>query len=372
MKKFAKKFAKIAFSLSALALAAALASCNAQTAQSTQGTAGSTAGSTEAHTHSFGGAWARDEAAHWQLCSCGEKSAAEAHKYNNSKKCTVCGIEKASEGLAYKYENGEFTVTGIGTCTDTKIVIPATYEGSPVTAVAGSAFANNESITSVTFGDNVKTIGDGAFFACTALKSITVPESTELINTNAFYFCSSLGTISLPRGGCEIRFGAFSETAYANNDKNRKDGVLYIGEYLISCREQGCPQKITVKEGTKYIAQSAFLNADVKEVILPDSVVSIGSFAFSKSSVQKIVLPKNLERIEEGTFSYSALNEITIPLSVKYIGKDAFTAAGNRETAVTYQGQILQWKAITLGENALPYFATITCTDGKIVLPETA
>ena len=52
------------------------------------------------------------------------------------------GGGSASEGLKYMIGGGGtyYTVNGIGTCTDTDIVIPSSYEGLPVTKIYGQGF----------------------------------------------------------------------------------------------------------------------------------------------------------------------------------------------------------------------------------------
>ena len=57
---------------------------------------------------------------------------------------------------------GEYTVSGIGTCTDTEILIPTTYNGLPVVSVEASAFLNNTAITSVVLPDGITSIGENA------------------------------------------------------------------------------------------------------------------------------------------------------------------------------------------------------------------
>ena len=48
------------------------------------------------HSHDFGPGWKSDACAHWQECSCGEKTTAEAHSYDDEQDptCNVCGYER--------------------------------------------------------------------------------------------------------------------------------------------------------------------------------------------------------------------------------------------------------------------------------------
>ena len=47
-----------------------------------------------------------------------------------------------SEGLTYELNSQRdgYIVTGMGTCTDTRVVIPSTYKGLPVMSIAKGAF----------------------------------------------------------------------------------------------------------------------------------------------------------------------------------------------------------------------------------------
>ena len=48
------------------------------------------------HSHDFGPGWKSDACAHWQECSCGEKTVAEAHSYDGDQdaECNICGYER--------------------------------------------------------------------------------------------------------------------------------------------------------------------------------------------------------------------------------------------------------------------------------------
>lgn len=78
-----------------------------------------------------------------------------------------------SEGLSFfKKADGTYCVNGVGTCSDTDIVIPSVYQNQTVTEIAESAFA---------FTDNIR--------------SVVIPESIISINPNAFYLCADLESI---------------------------------------------------------------------------------------------------------------------------------------------------------------------------------
>ena len=70
--------------------------------------------------------------------------------------------------------DNSYAVSGIGTCVGTDIVIPGTYQGQPVKAIAANAFQNH-----------------------TEIKSISIPASVTGIDPSAFYGCSSKNCLSL-------------------------------------------------------------------------------------------------------------------------------------------------------------------------------
>lgn len=82
---------------------------------------------------------------------------------------------KASVGLEYSVnEDGTTcTVTGIGTCTDSEIVIPnKSPDGYSVTSIGYNAFSDCSGLTSVTIGNSVTSIGSSAFGGCSGLTEI--------------------------------------------------------------------------------------------------------------------------------------------------------------------------------------------------------
>ena len=96
--------------------------------------------------------------------------------------------DKYSKGLKITVasNNSYCTVAGIGTCTDTEILIPPKYNGIPVTRIKDNAFADNTSIVSVVIPNGVTIIGNYAFLSCSNLKSVTIPASVAQIGKSAF------------------------------------------------------------------------------------------------------------------------------------------------------------------------------------------
>ena len=88
---------------------------------------------------------------------------------------------KPSEGLAYT-QNADgkgYTVSGIGTCTDTDVVIPSTYNNLPVTSIGYFAFSGCEGLASITIPSGVTSISSLAFHYCTKLETITFKGTEE-------------------------------------------------------------------------------------------------------------------------------------------------------------------------------------------------
>ena len=125
-----------------------------------------------------------------------------------------------SEGLSYATTGlSSCEITGIGTCTDTVLVIPSKIGNYQVLAIRDDAFKNNQTITKVvippartgtptwdtSFGDMGFIIGDRAFQGCTNLETVVfgLSKATALdkdtnriwISAGAFSGCLNLHTV---------------------------------------------------------------------------------------------------------------------------------------------------------------------------------
>ena len=103
-------------------------------------------------------------------------------------------------------------MTGVGSCIDTDIVIPSTYNGLPVTSIGYKAFINRKSLASIGIPDSVTSIGDWAFYLCTSLTSINFEGTVEQWNA------ISKGTSWIYNPG--------DYTIYCTDGKISKDGTV--------------------------------------------------------------------------------------------------------------------------------------------------
>lgn len=224
------------------------------------------------HTHSFTQEIAEDKylaseatctekARYYYSCNCG-KAGKETfgygsplgHKLNNDNVCSFCG-KSASEGLFFSLQGNEYTLIDIGTCEDTDIIIPKTYNGCPVSAIGDKAFANCSSLTRVTIPDSIISVGFATFSGCSNLKNVTLPDSVTSIGDWAFSDCGRLTSISIP------------------------DSVTSIGNAAFyKCSELA---SIILPNSLKSIGEQAFEQcSSLIDITIPDGVTSIGDNAF--------------------------------------------------------------------------------------------
>ena len=233
---------------------------------------------------------------------------AKGHNYVD-RVCENCGLRSASEGLSYTM-NMDYTgyyVKGIGTCTDTEIVIPATYNGFPVIDILSSAFENNTTITGVTFLGNIKFGNKNAFKGCTSLTSITFHDSMTTIGEGAFQNCTALTEIIIPEFITTVKKNAFSGCTGAT--------------------------KVVINGGNKTFESGAFaIPGGALEAVYADSLENWVTNNFGSNPLGyaqnlyvggekiegRLTIPEGIETISAGAFSYwLGITELEIPASLK-------------------------------------------------------
>ena len=194
-------------------------------------------------------------------------------------------------------------------------------DGWPDDNYSGLTTANIQSsivYKSVTY--TVTGIGRDAFRDCSSLTSVTIPNSVTSIGDDAFWGCSGLTSVTIPNSVTSIGDYAFSgvlnivyEGSATGSPWGAKNVNGYVDGYLV------------YSDSTKTVLLGCS-SAAIGEIIIPNSVTSIGSSAFyGCSGLTSVTIPNSVTSIGYEAFSNcSSLTSIIIPNSVTSIGYAAF------------------------------------------------
>ena len=84
---------------------------------------------------------------------------------------------------------------------DTRLNIPKSIGGYPVSSIGEDAFFGNETLRAVRVPEGVKTLGKNAFGSCIYLEKVTLPQGLTSVGAWAFHQCEALASLSLPDTG---------------------------------------------------------------------------------------------------------------------------------------------------------------------------
>ena len=169
------------------------------------------------------------------------------------------------------------------------------------TAIAGVAFKDCTGITLLRLPSSLKYINIQAFYNCSNMSVLTIPNNVKAIGYQAFYNCSNLTEITFPNSLVKVGQSAFIGTTWYNS---QPDGVMYAGPVALSYKGNMPDNKtLTIKEGTKGIADYAFDGKSFYNVILPNSLTRIGQRSFQNMYyLQEINIPQSVTSIDEAAF----------------------------------------------------------------------
>ena len=166
----------------------------------------------------------------------------------------------------------------------------------------GSWFSGNKSIIEIDLGDGVQSIGESAFEGCSGLTSVTLSKSVISVGEKAFEGCIGLTSVNI---------GDISSWCKISFKFNGSNPLSYAHHLLLN--------------GT-----------EIRDLIIPNSVTSIGNLAFyGCSGLASVTMGNSVTSIGSYAFSgCSGLTSVTIGNSVTSIGYRAFESCSGL-TSVT-------------------------------------
>ncbi len=303
-----------------------------------------------------------------RICACGEVESRSIemteHIYGPDGTCLRCPAK--TQGLYFRLNpDGEsYSVCGIGTYTDSALIIPATHNGKSVTAIGASAFSRCTSITSVTVSGSVTSIGASAFSRCTSLQSVVIDNGVTTVGEQAFMGCSALSSVSIAESVTSIGSFAFEECGKLKY--NKYESCKYLGNaqnpYLVLCHADRAATSLEIHADTRIIAPCAFEDCAIASINVPARVVSVGERALAYTPSLAVITVD-----ESNPVYYSAGNCIieratgllvagcatsVIPDGVSTIANDSFVGCANLTAVIIPDG------VKSIGE-----FAFYNCTD---------
>lgn len=212
------------------------------------------------------------------------------------------------EANGFKYFDASKTIVYLYVGTATSATTPAT-----VTMVGGGAFKDNATLTSLTLGDNVRSVGDYAF-ENTALQSVKIGKFFADMGKGIFKNSASLKSVTFAS----------------------KYNLSYLGESMF----EGCSALNTINvaelENLQTVSDNAFKGcAALTGVSLPNSLVTVGKSAFEGCT--------SLVYADFGTSDESKLNKLS----------DRSFANCTSLRRVILRGDLINNKTVTFGTNVL-------------------
>ncbi len=169
-----------------------------------------------------------------------------------------------------------------------------------LTRIGWSALAGNGLLEEVRVPSKVTVIEGSAFFGCVALKRVELPDGLLEIGSSAFESCTALVDIKVPSG-----LRTLGGKAFCN-----------------------CPAITQILDlpALRTIPREAYAGCTgLRDVVIPDTVVTIEDAAFRNSSVTSVTIPSTVTRIKWEAFKgCGSLKDVYIPASVTDILQRVF------------------------------------------------
>ena len=239
--------------------------------------------------------------------------------------------------------------------------------------LGSDGFHGDNALESVTLSTNLSVIRSNMFYDCWSLASVIIPDKVTAIEEGVFSFCYSFTSVLIPKSVSKIGNSIFSTCPLAL--------ILYKGtatewsEISIGSSNNilnECTKEYETSVTTIDHVSTASYSYDVTndsrvfgfklkdysvtsfdfETELPGlSVISLARYAFHgcNKNLRYIVLPNTLVSIGQEAFQGCYLSAVVIPDTLLFVGYGAFSYTPL--AMVFYKGLEVEWSAINIQGN---------------------
>ncbi len=281
------------------------------------------------------------------------------------------------------------------------------------TDIVAYAFANADSLTSITVNEGITTLPSGVFAGCGAqsiilpdslisisgyafsecgVKSISIGKNVDYIDSKSFVDCDSLETLIIdPLNGNYVADGLIIYSSdmtklilsVPSNDLDSYEtpasinyiydgafsgskidsisvGTLGTGTFTLGCDifNKATSTSITVGDRVTFIPQSAFRESTTLTINLTDNITSIHQNAFQEASIESFVMPANCTEIE-----YCAFYECETLTSFTFNSQPSITIDGYAFYGAGFETMTLPANVTSIGSGAFGGCENLTAFD---------
>jgi len=197
--------------------------------------------------------------------------------------------------------DGSFGVWFDGLGLSSRIDIPESFRGQPVTAI-------------FSYGDYTHDLA--------SITEITIPPSVRDVEKDTL---SRLTNLKVKKNGVTYVAGWAVDCDEGISEVVIEEGTIGLAEGFLG--NNGSAIKVTLPRGLKNISSRAFAGAtNINEVEINEDLEYIGVSVFSGCrSLKSVNIPSSIDTVPCGLFvNCDALEKVIVPASVKGIYKDAF------------------------------------------------
>lgn len=234
------------------------------------------------------------------------------------------------------------------------MIIPDSYDSTPVVGIAARAFSDCIGIENVVIPDSVKSIGEYAFSGCSAVKTIDTGDGVSIIGEGAFAYCTSLEKAAISDYVETLEYFTFAECTsldqivIGKGVKSVSDGAFYGVEGLRAVLYRGSWDAYQeIDTGSSY--NEAFRSATIHYEMNEDELIEDGIYTYlidnrgasificDRDAAGAIEVPSTLggydvTGTERGAFrDCTGITRVTLPDTIVRIGVGSFNGCSSLE-----------------------------------------